>query len=507
MDKLRIYWPIEEVLFRGKGIGEAWRDEFLRVAPYELANNWHEADVAFFYSDSVLDKEIIGNIPTVANHWGFYHERFLNTNFKQWARERMSLYKDCTYTICPSLVTLYQTMQFGVKAYFLPAGVDTHTLERYPQAHRRKRQLLFLSRIVPHKHLETLIQAASMLEPQVPIVVSGPGDTSEYKKLAEDLKVPITFNEFTDEQKVWALSESSILVHPSEYEGFSLPPLEALFYGTPVLALDIPQHRHLLKEFAVYFDNPENLAKAIAQTLEQYDKAREFASYGQAMVRSYYTLTRASKELDCFLHEAIREFLGKKVREEPELAHYWYDKDHRRDWVYKSQYAEEAWFKHWRLKKVLENVVGKSVLDVGAASGVYTVALAKAGYDVTWFDHSAEALENFKRNCKKFNVKTHMKLGNALSLPFSTSEFDTVWLGEILEHIEDPAKAFTEAIRVAKRRVIASTPIEHAHHDPMHLQHWTRESLSGLLQGYNATVEEVQGEGEEGCYFIVVQKQ
>ena len=49
------------------------------------------------------------------------------------------------------------------------------------------------------------------------------------------------------------LASVDIVVHPSEAEGFGLPPLEALACGAAVLASDIPAHREVLGDAARYF--------------------------------------------------------------------------------------------------------------------------------------------------------------------------------------------------------------------------------------------------------------
>jgi len=63
---------------------------------------------------------------------------------------------------------------------------------------------------------------------------------------------------------------ASALVFPSIYEGFGLPPLEALACGTPVVVSDIPVHREVLGNSAIYFDpgDPESLGIAIGMIPE-----------------------------------------------------------------------------------------------------------------------------------------------------------------------------------------------------------------------------------------------
>ena len=49
------------------------------------------------------------------------------------------------------------------------------------------------------------------------------------------------------------LSEASLLIQPSLYEGFCLPPLEALMLGTPALISDIPVLKEIYSDFPVIY--------------------------------------------------------------------------------------------------------------------------------------------------------------------------------------------------------------------------------------------------------------
>jgi glycosyltransferase involved in cell wall biosynthesis len=51
----------------------------------------------------------------------------------------------------------------------------------------------------------------------------------------------------------WAYAEAACLVFPSIAEGFGLPIVEALSYGLPVLASDIPVHREVGGAAVEYF--------------------------------------------------------------------------------------------------------------------------------------------------------------------------------------------------------------------------------------------------------------
>jgi glycosyltransferase involved in cell wall biosynthesis len=60
-------------------------------------------------------------------------------------------------------------------------------------------------------------------------------------------------------------SGATAFVYPSIYEGFGLPPLEAMACGCPVALSDIPAHREVCGETAMYFDPfiPEDISSRL----------------------------------------------------------------------------------------------------------------------------------------------------------------------------------------------------------------------------------------------------
>ncbi|HEV2908530.1 MAG TPA: glycosyltransferase family 1 protein [Candidatus Eremiobacteraceae bacterium] len=55
-----------------------------------------------------------------------------------------------------------------------------------------------------------------------------------------------------DEELLGLYEQATALIAPSRYEGFDLPPLQALAAGVPVIASDIPVHREVLGDAAWY---------------------------------------------------------------------------------------------------------------------------------------------------------------------------------------------------------------------------------------------------------------
>jgi O-antigen biosynthesis alpha-1,2-rhamnosyltransferase len=79
------------------------------------------------------------------------------------------------------------------------------------------------------------------------------------------------FDNLSDTELDFCYRRSKAFIFASFAEGFGLPIAEALQYGLPVLASDIPVHHEVGRDFCAYFDprRPETLAERIAQFEER----------------------------------------------------------------------------------------------------------------------------------------------------------------------------------------------------------------------------------------------
>lgn len=84
-------------------------------------------------------------------------------------------------------------------------------------------------------------------------------------------------------------SAADAFVFPSFYEGFGLPPLEAITCGIPVIASDIPIFREILDGAALYVNpaNPEDIARGIYRILTEESLREELKKKGLARAASF----------------------------------------------------------------------------------------------------------------------------------------------------------------------------------------------------------------------------
>lgn len=104
-----------------------------------------------------------------------------------------------------------------------------------------------------------------------------------------------------------------------------------------------------------------------------------------------------------------------------------------------------------RFQRVLLECEPKSLLDVGCGGGALLRMLAEAGVPGIGVEPSLEAADAAPRD-------VDVRPGSAYRLPFEDGAFDWVVLRHVPHHLEEPARAFAEAVRVAGRGVLIAEP-------------------------------------------------
>jgi SAM-dependent methyltransferase len=93
---------------------------------------------------------------------------------------------------------------------------------------------------------------------------------------------------------------------------------------------------------------------------------------------------------------------------------------------------------------------GQSALDVGAAQGVTTAALAKAGFDAHGVEPWAPAIEVSRELGARLGIPLEIREGAGEAIPYEDESFDYVHAYSVMEHVDDPLAVFREAYRVLR---------------------------------------------------------
>lgn len=123
---------------------------------------------------------------------------------------------------------------------------------------QKKRQILFVGNIKRHKGLGTLLEAFSKaqsqgLDSKLIIVGAQSGFRTRDGTVAKTRPNVQFAGKVSDEELLNLYRTSALLVQPSVYEGFGLPPLEALSLGTRALISDIPVFKEIYDGFPVTY--------------------------------------------------------------------------------------------------------------------------------------------------------------------------------------------------------------------------------------------------------------
>jgi glycosyltransferase involved in cell wall biosynthesis len=153
--------------------------------------------------------------------------------------------------------------------------------------------VLYAGNIKPHKNLERLIEAFHMLRrgelEHVKLLIIG-DEISKYATLRRavhryKLHKHVRFFGFVPDQTLAVLYRlAAVFVFPSLYEGFGLPPLEAMASGTPVVTSNVSSLPEVVGEAALLVDpyEPEAIAEAMRRVLTDQALRAELVCKGHA---------------------------------------------------------------------------------------------------------------------------------------------------------------------------------------------------------------------------------
>lgn len=164
----------------------------------------------------------------------------------------------------------------GVGAEFHPID-NAKLLERARSEYELPdRFLLYLGTLEPRKGIDTLIRSFAEIVSHIShdLVIAGKRGwyTEPLFGLVNELglQAHVHFTGYVDDELVPALLNlADLFVFPSRYEGFGLPPLEAMACGTPVITSDASSLPEVVADAGLMVppDNPHALASAIERVL------------------------------------------------------------------------------------------------------------------------------------------------------------------------------------------------------------------------------------------------
>ncbi len=174
--------------------------------------------------------------------------------------------------------------------------------------------VLTVGRIVPHKGLEHLVEAARAIE-SVRFVVVGTGPyLPVLRRLAASLGVHgrVVFPGRVPNEELpdyYAACDVFVLPSVSRLEAFGIVALEAMASGKPVVVSDIPGVREVIEDgregLVADAMNPEDLGRKIRALLANERVRTEMGMKGRRAVEERFSLSRVVDSIEAVYQEAI----------------------------------------------------------------------------------------------------------------------------------------------------------------------------------------------------------
>ena len=167
--------------------------------------------------------------------------------------------------------------------------------------------IFYFGNFKPHKNVRALIEAYHKLPDNIKeeyrLVIGGKKDRygQALFKLSKNLGLQerTIFTDFVYKEDLpYLYNAAEVFVFPSLYEGFGLPPLEAMACGTPVIAFKVTSLPEVIGDAGILLNpcGPDELAKTIAGVLTDNVLKRSLMEKGLFRAKQF-SIEKMSREL------------------------------------------------------------------------------------------------------------------------------------------------------------------------------------------------------------------
>jgi len=161
---------------------------------------------------------------------------------------------------------------------------------------------LFIGSRTKNKNLAVAVRAMKLLNrPDIPLVIVGGNNSSVFQdNLDEASSNLILAGRLTDSEIAALYARASAFVFPSLYEGFGVPPLEAMLFGCPVIASTADAVKETCGDAAAYFDATD--ADALRALMQERLAAGSISDAERSRQQRRIAIYSWQRSADALLH-------------------------------------------------------------------------------------------------------------------------------------------------------------------------------------------------------------
>ena len=254
---------------------------------------------------------------TVLTVFDMIHERFKATisAFDPVSREKVDAVMRADHVICISehtrrdLLELIEIDPAKTSVVHLGFSLTDASARSTPSVTGQRPFLLYVGKRSGYKNFEALLKAyatSARVKAELDLVCFGGGGlTSRERELMDRLELPahqIRQVSGGDDLLAAYYGAAAAFVFPSLYEGFGLPPLEAMSFGCPVVCSNTSSIPEVVGEAAILFDphDVESMRSAIEEVTSNEDLRLSLISRGKRRVGIFSWSRCARETLDIY---------------------------------------------------------------------------------------------------------------------------------------------------------------------------------------------------------------
>jgi glycosyltransferase involved in cell wall biosynthesis len=176
----------------------------------------------------------------------------------------------------------------------------------------KKNQIISIGRLDKNKNTIEIILALSKIKnPPELIIIGGGSEKEKIDNLACELDVNVKFlGNVSDEIKFNEINKSLFMVFPSSFEGFGMPPLEALYFGIPCICSNLKIFREVYKNKVEYFKehNVNDLTKKIKFLMSNPNYCLKKGKDGKKYVLNNFSWEKSANKIEKILLNAVKNY-------------------------------------------------------------------------------------------------------------------------------------------------------------------------------------------------------